>query len=364
MSDRATRRRFLGAAMAAPAWLSLAPRGAHGGPPGKGGPIRVGQVGTKHAHAKGQTRTLLKYPEQFELVGIVEPDLEQRARVGEDEVYAGSKWVSEEELLATVGLQAVAVETEVRDLLPTAQRCLDAGLHVHLDKPAGESFSALEKLHATAEHKGLTIQMGYMYRYNPAFRFVFEAVREGWLGEVFEIHTEMSKTLGPESRKTIAAYPGGSMFELGCHVIDPLVYMMGPPTAVTGYVRRSGAYPDGLADNMLAVLEYPRATATVRSAVIEVEGSRRRQFVVCGDRGTVVIQPLEPPRLQLTLREPRGEYRKGTQIVELPEAPGRYDGTWLDFARAIRGEKPSDFSHEHDLAVQRAILQASRVPLT
>lgn len=363
MSERATRREFVGSAIALPALLSLAPRRAGAAPARAKAPIRVGQIGTKHAHASGQTRTLLKYPDQFELVGVVEPDPEQRERESREDRHAHTRWMSEAELLSTPGLQAVAVETEVRDLLATAQRCVDAGLHVHLDKPAGESYRALENLHDTAARKGLTIQMGYMFRYNPGFRFALRAVREGWLGEVFEIHTEMSKTLGPESRRTIAAYPGGSMFELGCHLIDPLLAMMGPPEAVTPYVRRSGLYPDGLADNMLAVLEYPKATATVRSAVIEVEGSRRRQFVVCGDRGTVVIQPLEPPRVELTLREPRGSFEAGIQQVELPEAAGRYDETWLDFARVIRGEKAHDFSHEHDLAVQRTILQASGVPL-
>jgi hypothetical protein len=32
-------------------------------------------------------------------------------------------------------------------------------------------------------------------------------------------------------------------------------------------------------------------------------------------------------------------------------------------ARIIRGEKKSDFSYEHDLAVQRSVLEASGMPL-
>ena len=35
-----------------------------------------------------------------------------------------------------------------------------------------------------AEKRGLTVQMGYMLRYNPAFELLFQAVREGWLGDV------------------------------------------------------------------------------------------------------------------------------------------------------------------------------------
>jgi predicted dehydrogenase len=118
-----------------------------------------------------------------------------------------------------------------------------------------------------------------------------------------------------------------------------------------------------LADNQLAVFEYPKATATIRSAVIEVEGSRRRQFVVCGDQGTVDIRPLEPPRLQLAVSGPRGGYKKGYQEVELPPMPGRYDDQLIEFARIIRGELESGYTPSHDLAVHEAVLLASGLML-
>ena len=40
-----------------------------------------------------------------------------------------------------------------------------------------------------------------------------------------------------------------------------------------------------------------------------------------------------------------------------------YDGAFMDIYQVIRGEKNSDFSHEHDLAVQKALLEACRLPL-
>ena len=40
----------------------------------KGRRIRAGQIGTKHAHASGKIGTLRKYPQQYDLVGVVEPD--------------------------------------------------------------------------------------------------------------------------------------------------------------------------------------------------------------------------------------------------------------------------------------------------
>ena len=152
------------------------------------------------------------------------------------------------------------------------------------------------------------------------------------------------------------------MFELGGHIIDQVVGVLGAPIRVHALPRATGLHGDGLIDNMLAVFEYPKATATVKSSAVEVDGGSRRHFVVCGTSGTFHIQPLDSPAVRLTLDRPRGEYKKGTQEIKLPKFT-RYVGDAADMARIIRGEKACDFSYEHDLAVQRALLLASDMPV-
>jgi predicted dehydrogenase len=325
--------------------------------------VKIGQIGTAHAHAKGKIAALRKLHQQFEVVGIVEPDPGLRKAAENDSAYSGLNWMTDEQLFNAKGLQAVAVETENRHLVPTAIRCLEAGMHVHLDKPPGESLSALKELLDEAARRSLTVQMGYMFRNNPAFRFCFKAVRRGWLGDIFEVHGVISKTISPAARRKLARYPGGTMFNLGCHLIDALVTVLGKPDRVTAYVRRTRPQQDSLADNQLAVFEYPKATATIRSAVIEVEGFKRRQFVVCGDQGTIDIRPLEPPRLLLALSSARGTHKKGYQEIKLPPVSGRYDDQLIELARIVRGEKESEYPPSHDLAVHEAVLRAGGVPL-
>lgn len=320
--------------------------------------IKVGQIGTKHAHASGQIGTIRALPDLYEFVGYVEPDEARYKQIAGTPAYRDAPRLSEKELLSTPGLKVVAVETEICDLLTTSQKCIDAGLHIHLDKPAGESFDQLVKLHRSADKNNLTIQMGYMFRYNPAFQFLFRAVQQGWLGEIFEVHGVMSKKVGEQARRVFDRYPGGAMFELGCHLIDPLLYLLGTPENVVSYNRRT-IPDDPLLDNMLAVFEYPRATATIRSSVVEVNGGRRRQFVVCGTKGTIEILPLEPGSLTLTLDSPQENFKAGTQVVKLPKSAGRYHGCWSEFAKIIRGESVLPFTPAHDLAVQKAVLAAS-----
>jgi predicted dehydrogenase len=113
---------------------------------------------------------------------------------------------------------------------------------------------------------------------------------------------------------------------------------------------------------MLAVFEYPRATATVKSSALEVEGGERRHLVVCGSEGTFHIQPLDDPAAKVALSKPRGDYRQGYQDVSFPKFT-RYVADATDMARIIRGEKASDFSYQHDLNVQTALLEACGLPL-
>ncbi|MEE3370203.1 MAG: Gfo/Idh/MocA family oxidoreductase [Planctomycetota bacterium] len=326
--------------------------------------IKAGQIGTKHAHAGGKMSTLRKFSDEFEVLGVVEPDDARWAAVKSQPAYRDVPRMTEEQMLNAPGLELVAVETTVRNLVPTAARCVAAGKHIHLDKPAGENLSDFKKVLDDATRQRLTVQMGYMFRYNPAFAFLFDALRKGWLGEPFEAHGVISKKVNPATRRNLAEYPGGTMFELGCHLIDALTVAMGPPDKVTPFTRRTRPDLDQLADNQLAVFEYARATATIRSAVVEVAGGSRRQFVLCGSEGTVDIKPLEPPKLLLTLEQKRGQYRRGTQM-EIPLKPlgGRYDGDFRDLAKVLRGAKQSDYPPAHDLAVQAAVLRASGVPV-
>lgn len=322
--------------------------------------IRYGQIGVGHAHASKMS--VYRASDDYEVVGVVEPDAELRRRAENSSAYKDLKWMTQEELLNTPGLQVVGIETRVRDLLDTAETCVAAGKHIHLDKPAGESLPQFKRILDAAAQGHLAVQMGYMYRYNPAVVMMRDFLQKGWLGEPFEVHTVMSKVVGASTRRSLAEYPGGTLFELGCHILDLAIGVLGEPTAVHGFNQHASTQDDPLLDNMLATLVYPRAIATVKSSVMEVEGFARRHFVVCGTEGTLHIQPLDNPNVRVAFSTNRGKYKKGYQTIEFNGYP-RYVGDAADLAKIIRGEKDADFSYEHDLTVQTTLLKACGLPL-
>lgn len=292
----------------------------------------------------------------WNVVGLVEPEA-KRASAGGGPVYAGVPLVTEEALLEMREVRAVAVETRIEDACATALRVLHAGKHVHLDKPGALHHAEFTTMRREAERRGLTVQMGYMLRYNPAFELLFRAVREGWLGEVMEVDAIMGKLAPAGMRAEIQALPGGGMFELGCHVIDAIMTFMGKPRSVTAY--STPTREDGVPDNQMAVLVYPKATATVRINFADPFGNSRRRFSVSGTQGTFEIWPMESGNVKLSLTTAREKYPKGTDAFKVASNGGRFDEEFRDLARIVRGEKVLAWNGDHDIAVHETILRAA-----
>jgi predicted dehydrogenase len=324
--------------------------------------VRVALIGADHDHAVGKLVALQELSDQFDVVGVYEPNARLRARIEAHPKVRKCRWLTEDEAFNARLFQAAIVETPVRDVVATARRCVEAGQHVHVEKPAGESMSDFAALMNVAVELELHVQMGYMFRYNAAFQFCLEASRAGWLGDVFEASGTISKLFNVEQRRRLAEYRGGAMFELGCHLIDFIVALLGPPAEVTGVSTETQLPHDSLRDHQLAVLRYPDAIASVRSSVIEPQGQLRRHLTVVGDGGTLEIRPLEPPTLKLTLHRPAGQLAAGEHVPRLTPSAGRYHAQLSEFAAVIRKRRKPLFSAEHDLAVQRTILQASGLP--
>ena len=317
--------------------------------------IKIGQIGLTHPHARGKLGAIQQLQDIFEIVGVVEPNTQLQRKVKE------VKFISEAELLDTKGLQAIAVETSVRDLVPTAAKAIAAGCHIHLDKPAGPSLEPFQNLVQNAKSRKLTIQMGYMLRYNPAFAFMFKAVKEGWFGEIMEIDAMMGKKANTGLRKELSEFHGGGFFELACHILDAAIYILGKPVSAKGYnLRTLQDSGDNFADSQLAVLEYPKATACLRCNHNDPFGFPRRRFNISGTKGGMEIQQLESGKFTLYLDQPRENYKKGAQVVQL-KGGRSYVPEFQDLANVIRGEKELDWTYDHDLLVQETLLQISEM---
>ncbi len=328
--------------------------------------LRIGQIGVAHTHAtKAVTppsRALLKRLD-VEFVGIHEPDPKMWEARHDNEAYQDVRWIeSVDQLLEDPTIEAVFIETWPWECLEWAGRAMQAGKHVHLDKPPGTSLPGLRSLYELAEQKGLFIQMGYQWRFNTGFEFLQESVRDGLLGRVTFGRFRAGSTPEYYHRNHVDRFPGGILQEESSHLFDQMVWMFGKPDKITPFLRCDARGSDGLpegVDNAIVVFEFDErgAIAVIEATSLETDPGPHRRVEVHGLEGSIVLEPIEPPTVDLSLREPTGSYRAGWQRVPVEDRP-RYVGDLREFVEVIRGEREPRFSSEHDLLVQETMIKA------
>jgi len=311
-------------------------------------PIRAAVYGVGHAHARSKIRVLRALP-QFDLVGICPRDVP--GRLSEVAGTSGTE-LSPSQVLEDPSIELVAVEAEVGTNLSYAHEAIDAGKFVHLDKSPGADLASLESLFDKARSKGLVVQMGYMWRYHTAMRRAVDMAVGGELGRVYMIRATINKPMTAEARRPLAGFAGGMMFEMGGHMIDRIVEVLGAPNSVKGRLRHDGDFDDGLADNTLALLEYDGAMAEVYVAAMQPNGGDYRTFEILGTKGTATVRPFAPDgRLAVDLGD-------GWEELKLTVDAPPYETDFIELAGVIRGERAPRYSASHDLIVQRSLLEA------
>ena len=210
--------------------------------------LRMAQIGTKHGHAQGVMQVMNEHPE-VELVGVFEPDEIRRKQVEGSESWNQTNFLdSAEEILEDPSIVAVSSEGSNQESLEQTEKIVRAGKHVFYDKPAGNDYQRFERVVELARSQGTLLQMGYMFRKHDGFERIANWARSGFLGHIFQVRAHMSTWLpekNPEGQLTgregLAHYQGGVMFDLGGHLLDQVVWILGRPNKVKRCFQNSAS---------------------------------------------------------------------------------------------------------------------------
>ena len=116
---------------------------------------------------------------------------------------------------------------------------------------------------------------------------VQDLIKNDQLGRIVEFETHFDR-YRPEVApgggwKTRPTPGGGAVYDLGTHLIDQVVVLLGLPKRITGFVgtqRENNA--NGYEDSCTVLLHYDGLLATVKAAVVSLEEHQLRYWI----RGT------------------------------------------------------------------------------
>jgi len=126
--------------------------------------LRVGVVGVGHL-GRFHTRVYSEL-DSCELVGVHDTDAARAAEIAEE---YGTTAFSELEALLD-GADAVSIATPTVSHHDVAKLCLEAGLHILIEKPMARTVEEASELVDLGREKGLVVAVGHIERFNPAVR--------------------------------------------------------------------------------------------------------------------------------------------------------------------------------------------------
>lgn len=260
-------------------------------------PIRVGVVGFGLAGKVFHTAVVEATP-GLELACVVQRSGNQAAQV-----YPNVRLVhSVEEMLGDVGIQLVVIATPSYSHYELAKQCLREQRHVVIDKPFTLTSDEAADLIRIAREKKLLLTAYQNRRWDGDFRTVQHLLASGELGRLvsYESHFDRFRA---QPRRTVwresGGPGGGTLFDLGPHLIDQALVLFDRPDTIFASVRaeRDNAAVDDAFDIFLEY-EHPRPFSVLLRATLTACSPGPR-FVLHGTQGSFVKWGLDPQEAQL-----------------------------------------------------------------
>jgi predicted dehydrogenase len=144
-----------------------------------------------------------------------------------------------QELLTRDDIEAVSLAVPNNLHLPMALAAFEAGKHVLVEKPIARTAAEGEEMVAAAKRAGKLLGVAFNRRSRHDVQLVHQAVKNGDFGRIYYAKAFWMRRSGIPGMGTWFTKKegagGGPLIDLGVHVLDMALYMMGNPgvTAVS-----------------------------------------------------------------------------------------------------------------------------------
>jgi predicted dehydrogenase len=317
------------------------------------GEIRVGLIGYGLAGAFFHA-PLVAATEGMRLAMIVTGNAERAAQARRE--HPGAEIVpSAERLWERAGeLDLVVVASPNVTHVPFARTALENGLAVVIDKPFAATSAEGQALVDEARRRKLLLSVFQNRRWDGDFLTLRRLLAEGALGDVhrFESRFERWRPVPKEGWRESGdpAEAGGTLYDLGSHLIDQALVLWGPVARVYAEVdrRRPGVEVD---DDAFVALEH---ASGVRSHLwmSATAAEHDLRFRVLGSRAAYVKHGLDAQEAALREgtrpgadwgAEPRERWGRVGAVDEwttVPTEPGAWPAFYAGVAAALREGAP------------------------
>lgn len=192
-------------------------------------------------------------------------------------------------------LDAVIISTPYAKHFYQIKKCLNAGLHVLVDKPLSLSYQNAKELVELANHKNLCLVVSSQRRYELVYQYIKKATDNEELGEIVAIDSIISQAhewlYGWRNDPKLCG--GGALWNLGWHSIDTIIYLTDKKVlAVDGFL-----YPPNtsIEDHANAIIYFNNdLAANITVNHLSPNNSVYERLQIWGTKGMISIDRFKP----------------------------------------------------------------------
>ena len=307
--------------------------------------LRVLLVGYGLAGRVFHSRLIDAEPD-LEVVAIVTADAERAAQAHADVPHARIIASFEEALRTPDDYDLVVIATANSAHVPQATAALEHGLSVVVDKPLAGTAAQAQSLIDLAAAQGRQLHVFQNRRWDSEILTARRLIADGRLGCVHRLESRFERWRPQPKggwRETGAADDlPGLLYDLGAHLVDQALHLLGPVEAVVASVR---AVRDGMqTDDDTQVMLWHVSGAISILSVSAVAGSIEPRLRVLGTHGALEITGLDTQEDALRAgRSPRDQdwgVETGSAYLVTADEPQRHPidrdrGAWQEYYRGI-----------------------------
>ena len=172
-----------------------------------------------------------------------------------------------------------------------AKTCLEAGLHVVVDKPFCLTSGQAEELIALGRHCGKIISPYHNRRFDSDFLTLKKVLEENQVGKPFRLESRIERYRskpkpGGWRETTCAEEGGGVLYDLGSHLIDQALALFGAPDDIYGKLQQRRGL--GVEDDLFLALDYKASKLQVHLYASMACLSAGPRFNLCGSDGAFI----------------------------------------------------------------------------
>lgn len=143
--------------------------------------------------------------------------------------YGGKIFSSYDEIINSTDVDALYIPLPPGLHFKWAQKALEAGKHVLVEKPATTSLSDTKKLISLAREKGLALHENYMFNFHSQLDTIDKIIKNGELGEVRLYSIKFGFPLRSSNDfRYVKSLGGGALIDAGGYCIKYATRLLGP----------------------------------------------------------------------------------------------------------------------------------------